>query len=389
MEKRFKVVVAGAGGIGAAVALLLREWGDFFVDIYLGDRSIDIAKEAVRWVVDASPHIPGIVEPFLLAETGFNEEFVKVLEIGEVVLDCLPGSQAPRIAKAAREFNLHYANLTEYVVKNREVMEIAKGADTGFILQTGLAPGYINVLGHKLFLDFCNTFGVEKVESLKMRVGALSRNAFPPTYYGFTWSPVGVATEYLEDAVVIRNWKQTYLASLTEIERVIILGSEYEEGLTSGGAADLPYALEGKVKNLDYKTLRHPGHFGWVKKVIESIPAQKNKVKELQRIMEKEIPAVEDDQVVIFSAAEGTDKNGIRRRIEHSKIVPPIKIGSAYLRAIQVTTAAGIAECCRMLLLDNLKGVILQSQIDPDRFLNGPFIKRGYRHRAVDFEPLV
>jgi len=35
---------------------------------------------------------------------------------------------------------MHYANLTEYVAETDEITAFAKNAETGFVLQTGLAP---------------------------------------------------------------------------------------------------------------------------------------------------------------------------------------------------------------------------------------------------------
>jgi tryptophan synthase alpha subunit len=58
----------------------------------------------------------------------------------DIILDCLPGSQAPRIAEFAKDYELHYANLTEYVAETEKIKTLAKDATTGFILQTGLAP---------------------------------------------------------------------------------------------------------------------------------------------------------------------------------------------------------------------------------------------------------
>jgi saccharopine dehydrogenase-like NADP-dependent oxidoreductase len=71
----------------------------------------------------------------------------------EIILDCLPGSQAPRIA-GAKDYELHYANLTEYVAETEKIKTLAKDATTGFILQTGLAPGYIDLLANGLFNNF-------------------------------------------------------------------------------------------------------------------------------------------------------------------------------------------------------------------------------------------
>jgi saccharopine dehydrogenase-like NADP-dependent oxidoreductase len=48
------------------------------------------------------------------------------------------------------------------------------------------------------------------------------------------------------------------------------------------------------------------------------------------------------------------------------------------LRAIQTTTAAPLCQSAMMLLTDKYRGVILQSQIEPNEFLSGSFVKRIY-----------
>ena len=55
------------------------------------------------------------------------------------------------------------------------------------------------------------------------------------------------------------------MPALSGRERIIIDGDEFEDNFTSGGAADLPDAYSGRVRDLDYKTLRYPGHYQWVK----------------------------------------------------------------------------------------------------------------------------
>jgi len=68
------------------------------------------------------------------------------------------------MARLARKHAIHYANLTEHVKETEEILEIADGAEQGFLLQTGLAPGYIDVLGHLLFQGFCRQHGVDSVD---------------------------------------------------------------------------------------------------------------------------------------------------------------------------------------------------------------------------------
>ena len=366
---------------------MLREWSSFEIDIFLGDISGKNLAKAKEFVTQNSRK-SSQVETVLMSKDGINDEMRAAFEKSNVLLDCSPGSQAPRMARFAKEFKMHYANLTEYVAETDEIIELAKDAETGFILQTGLAPGFVNVLAMSLYDKFIEKFEGDKIERIGMKVGALSAHAHQPHFYGFTWSPIGVATEYVKSSRVIRESEIRQVPALSERERIIIGGRTYEADLTSGGAADLPDFFRGKVANLDYKTLRHVGHFDWVEKIIGEfavdIAASKfEKTHELpdkllKRFLE-EIPAVEDDFVLIHAFVDGFDKQGIRRMVEKAFFVEPLEINGHRLRAIQTTTAAPLAECVVLLLSDKYKGVVLQSEIAPEEFLNGNFVKRVFK----------
>lgn len=379
MSRKHQVVIAGAGGMGSAVGLLLRELGDFEVDLFVGDANAERAKTAAAWIREGSER-PGDVHSFHLPAEGTNTELDEALTQAHILLDCLPGKEAPRMARLARQFDLHYANLTEHVKETEEIQEIAEGSERGFLLQTGLAPGYIDVLGHHLFQRFRRESGAATADRLEMRVGALTTNARPPHYYGFTWSSIGVATEYVEPATVIRDFQRTQRPSLSDRATVLIDGIAYEEDLTSGGAADLPYALEGKVRHLDYKTLRYPGHYAWVDGLLAQVPEGADRPEHLLKKMEEVIPFMDDDVVVLYAAVEGRGTDGLLRRIEKSRSIRSCRIGARALKAIQSTTTAGLAESARLLLNEKIQGVCLQSQIDPDHFMAGPFVAEIY-HR--------
>jgi len=377
MKNHHNIIIAGAGGIAEAVGLLLIEWSEVPPSLFIGNRTLTKAKKVTEWIT-AGATKPCSIQDFHLPEEGITEEMKAIFDEGDLLLDCLPGSQAPRMAQFAKDFHLHYANLTEYVDETNQIMTLAKDAKTGFVLQTGLAPGYIDLLAHALFQQFCSDFNVKKVDKLEMKVGALTNHAVAPHYYGFTWSPVGVATEYMKDAVVLRNFKKTTLTSLSERATIIIDGVVYEEDLTSGGAADLPDALKGKVSWLDYKTLRHPGHYAWVQEQINAIGNMPDRIKELQKKLEAAIPNIEDDKIVLYAAVEGKDARGILRRQEIAKCILPQKVGKHQLRAIQTTTAAPLVQAAQLLLEAIQSGVVLQSQIDPVPFLNGNYVVRVY-----------
>ena len=373
----YNILIAGAGGIGQATGLILAEKSDFDCKIYIGDR-YQSSSDAAKHFIEEGAQTTGVVTPFVIPESGINEEFKEILNKCDIILDCLPGSQAPRLAQLANDHDLHYANLTEYVNETNQVTEIAKNSNKGFILQTGLAPGFINVLAMKLFNEFTSKYKVDKVQKIQMKVGALSDHVLAPHFYAFTWSPIGVATEYVKDAIAVRNYKTVNIKSLADVRKLIVDGISYEESFTSGGAADLPEALAGKVVDLDYQTLRHPGHYAWANKIIGETPTGADTIQHLEETMLKEIPSVEDDRVIIYSTVIGEDSDGRLRAIEGSYNIKPSMVGTKKLRAIQTTTAAPLCEAAYMLLTQDLKGPIFQSMIDPIKFMNGPFVKAIY-----------
>jgi len=382
-----KIFVAGSGGIGEAAALLLREWSVLETEIILGDVSEDNLRKAKIFVLQGSEKTSK-VETVLMATDGINDAMKAAFDGCDVLLDCSPGSQAPRMARFAYDFKMHYANLTEYVAETDEIISLAKDAETGFILQTGLAPGFINVLAMSLYQNFVAQFETEKVEKIGMKVGALTAHAHQPHFYGFTWSPIGVATEYVKPSRVLREYEIRQIPALSDRETIVIGGRTFEADLTSGGAADLPDFFRGKAANLDYKTLRHVGHYAWVESVIERIAHEENilnkyeheelPMKLLAEFL-REVPMVEDDFVLAHAAVDGFDSSGTRRMLEKAYFVKPLEINGHALRAIQTTTAAPLCEAAAMLLSNNYKGVILQSQINSQEFLHGNFVSKIYK----------
>lgn len=374
-----KIFIAGSGGIGEAAALLLREWSEFETEIFLGDIKEESLSKARDFVAQNSLKKSKIETVLMTVE--MNDAMKAAFEKCDVLLDCSPGSQAPRMARFAKDFKMHYANLTEYVAETEEIIALAKDAETGFVLQTGLAPGFINVLAMSLYENFVEKYENEKVEKIGMKVGALTAHAHEPHFYGFTWSPIGVATEYVKNSVVIRNYKITKKPALSSRETIVIGGRTYEADLTSGGAADLPEYFAGRAKSLDYKTLRYVGHYDWVESVVKKLAKDENLAGNLEKIMLEAVPSVEDDFVLAQASVDGFDKNGRRRMLEKAYFAEPLEINGKRLRAIQTTTAAPLCESAAMLLSCKYKGVVLQSRINPKEFLNGTFVSKIYTEK--------
>lgn len=373
MSPRHKIFIAGAGGIGRALALMLLDERSFPCEVVLGDISRESAEEAARFADPA-----GGARSIKMPAKGTSKDLDETLGWADVIVDCLPGAEAPRMAELAKKHRCHYLNLTEYVRETQEVERIAAGAETCFALQCGLAPGAINVLAHHLATTACERWGVTQLERMRMRVGALPRSAHGPHFYGWTWSPVGVATEYVKPATVVRDHAVVERPSLSEREELMVEGRLLEADLTSGGAADLPTAFAARIRHIDYMTLRFPGHYRWVDSLLARIPEGPNRAAELQKALQEVVPHCEDDQVAVYADVEGFDARGNRRVLRVARFVPGITIAGRPLRAIQSTTAAGVAENLRLIVAHRWTGVKHQSALPTLEYLTGPFVTRAY-----------
>lgn len=370
MNKR--IIIAGAGGIGRACGLILLKHFGTDLDLTLADINKKQCEQAEEWIQ------AGLSSPIPVSKTVLTSDPQKHWNpSGDLLLDCTPGKFAAEMALVALRNGMHYANLTENVPATNKIYEIAKGASTGFALQTGLAPGFINQLGRKTVEHYTKKQPGHTIESIKMRVGALSQYASSPGFYAFIWNPMGVSTEYLNESEVIDNFKKIIKPSLSDREQIIINGVRYEADLTSGGAADLPDFYEGKVRKLNYKTLRYPGHFEYIDKLKHELGHDLSKESLLRR-MREDIPGQDQDRVLIYCSVSGKDETGKSYEIIRHHEIHPAQYGAVRITAIQRATAGSLAQTALLLLTDQFSGLLTQSRYPLDKFLNGAIIREHY-----------
>ncbi len=368
-----KLVIAGAGNIGQSTALLGRY---FFRDaeIFVGDMDQERAREVAARVEGKA---------FVLPESGLNDAFLELLRDATVLVDCLPGKEATRMAEAALRTRTHYINLTEHIHATETITRMVQEAGSvpvGFVLQAGLAPGFINVLAVHLASVFEARFGAHPAD-VRMRVGALTPRVSSPHFYAITWSSMGVAVEYVKPSVVIREGRRTLLPALSEPEVLVLNGKTLEADLTSGGAASTPEFFDGKVERLDYKTLRWPGHFQWVREFLSGLPeglSEEERIQALHDHLVSHIPVVDEDWVVAYAAVLGKDRKGVLRKLDRLVEITPRVYGGHRLTAIQATTTAGALQALDILLTEDLRGVIFQTDLPPDRYLGGRIVREIY-----------
>ena len=387
------VLIMGGGGIGRCVAALMRAnlEDEREYSIYIADADWGAAEAAADFANSLASDA-NLAKALGVKYEGSTDELDAALAEVDAVIDCLPGSQAPRVAQLAKDNDCHYLNLTEYLHETDLVLKIAEGANTIFPLQCGLAPGFINVLGNHLLVQALGTWGVDGVESLNLKVGALSKSAVGPHHYAFCWSPIGVATEYCHPAYILRNGIGEFVDSVKAYSPVVIDGVAYEEAITSGGTADLPDALQNRCSSLVYQTLRWPGHWRWVLDLKDRFGDidREEMIAKLESEMLDQVPHVEEDLVVIYAAVVGNDSDGVRRCQDIALRCEPIHIRGITLRAIQITTACGVLEVLRLILdgtHDIRPGPLMQSMVPTEAFLTGPYVSLAYPDLAKYLSP--
>ena len=93
-----------------------------------------------------------------------------------------------------------------------------------------------------------------------MRVGALPQFPTNELKYNLTWSTDGLINEYCNPCEAIHDGKSIDVLPLEGLEHFSLDGVDYEAFNTSGGLGTLCETLEGQVRELNYKTVRYPGH---------------------------------------------------------------------------------------------------------------------------------
>jgi saccharopine dehydrogenase-like NADP-dependent oxidoreductase len=349
------IVVVGAGKIGSMIAELLTSCGDYAVTVV--DRS---AKALDRLET-------GAAVTKVAADISQGDALQKILKGKFAVLSAAPYHATRTIAEAAKAAGAHYLDLTEDVASTRAVKQLAEGARTAFIPQCGLAPGFITIVASDLASRF------DELQDVRMRVGALPKFPSNALNYNLTWSTDGVINEYCEPCEAIVNGQLRETQPLEELEEFSLDGVLYEAFNTSGGLGTLCETLAGKVRNLNYRTIRYPGHAAIMKALLNDLRLRDRRDL-LKDILEHSVPVTLQDVVIVFVTVSGL-RGGqlVQETYAHKIYAAPL--GGRIRSAIQLTTAGGICAVLDMLAAGHLPqaGLIKQEEIKLAPFLANRF----------------
>ena len=338
------VFVLGLGKVGFLVATLLHETGFQLMGADLRE-TIDLPFPSVK------------------LHSSDPEELKERMEGFDAVVSCLPYSFNTGVASAAHELGIHYFDLTEDVRTTQAILQLSHTARAVMAPQCGLAPGFIAIVGASLAENF------DAIRSIKLRVGALPQNPTGLLGYAFNWSPEGVVNEYLNDCEVIEDGEHKWVSPLEWLETIVIHGVQLEAFTTSGGLGTMCETYKGRVENLDYKTIRYPGHAKLMNFFFHELLMRKDR-KLAGEILTCAKPPVTEDVVYIHASVEGW-KGGSLSRDEFVRAYYPAEIAGQRRRAISWTTAASVCAVVEMVSDGSLpgKGFLKQEEIPLSEFL--------------------
>lgn len=362
MSKK-NIVVLGAGKVGRLVCWFLADCGDYHVT------AVDLSADAARRAVCDADGQPMADTAHAVADLSDESAVAAVLDGADYVLSCAPFHCNVGIARAAKAKSVHYLDLTEDVATTKEVAKLAEGSELAFIPQCGLAPGFITIVAHGVAQHF------DSLDTIKMRVGALPMYPHNRLNYNLTWSTEGLINEYRHPCEAVRGGQFVSLPPLEDLEVITLDGVEYEAFNTSGGLGSMAETYAGKLRNLDYKSMRYPGHRDILKILMEDLRLHDNPGL-MKQLFEHALPNTHQDVVLIVVTVTGL-KGDRHAQESYVNKVFHAEIGGQRWGAIQITTAAGLCAVVDMHAKGELpaSGFVRQEEIELDKFLANRFGK--------------
>ncbi len=351
---RQPVTILGAGKIGLAMALLLQRCPDY--EVRVADRNPQRLEA-----------LAGIGCETVCLDVASDTELTDAIAGRFAVLNALPFHRAVAVAQLAARQGVHYFDLTEDVKSTQAIQALAQTAGTVLMPQCGLAPGFIGIVGHDLATRF------DELLDLHMRVGALPRFPVNALRYNLTWSTEGLINQYCNPCEAIVEGQIAEVQALAGRETFALDGIQYEAFNTSGGLGTLTRTLHGRARNVDYKSVRYPGH-GEIMALLLNELRLRERPDLLKEILERAVPSTEQDVIVILATASG-HRGGRLMQDSYSARIIGTHVDGHLLSAIQFTTAAGICAVLDLVREGHLPqaGFISQEQVSLPVFLGNRF----------------
>jgi saccharopine dehydrogenase-like NADP-dependent oxidoreductase len=354
-----RVLLLGAGKIGSSIAALLAGSGDYDV------LAADVDRDALKRLAKST----GVKTA--VASASDRRELRRLMRGRDAVVSACSFAVNPLIAHTALSAGISYFDLTEDRSATQQVRDTARRAAAGqvFIPQCGLAPGFVSIAAYALTRAF------DQIDTVHMRVGALPQFPTNQMKYNLTWSTDGLINEYGNPCQAVHEGRLIEVLPLEGLEHFSLDGVDYEAFNTSGGVGTLAETLNGKVRALDYKTVRYRGHRDLMAFLLNELRLNDHRAL-LKEILERAVPVTPQDVVLIFCTVAGR-KNGLLTQVTDARKIYHGECFGHTLSAIQITTAASLCAVLDLHVAGKLpgRGFVRQEQVPLESFLANRFGK--------------
>jgi lysine 6-dehydrogenase len=364
-----KILVLGAGRMGHGAVFDLIHNSPDVASVTVAD--FDLAKAET-----VAAAVGGKTQACQIDGSNYGD-VVDLMRGHDSVISCVNYWYNESLSRAAIETKANFCDLggNNYVVDSQLALdEEAKAADINIIPDCGLAPGMVSILAMHGAARF------DSINEIHIRVGGLPQDPKPPLNYQLVFSVEGLINEYVEVARVIRAGKIQTVESMTELESLEFEGFPPLEAFqTSGGTSTLPETFLGKIRELDYKTIRYAGHCEKFKTMIDlglcssdEIVVDFQKVtprKVFGQLLQKHLPADGPDYVLVRLDFAG-EKDGVDRKLRYD-IVDKLDEATG-MSAMMRTTAFPASIIAQMMARGDVltHGATPQEKaIDADKFI--------------------
>ncbi len=355
-----RLLILGSGKIGLPSALQLADSGDYMV--HIADLDPGQIQQEIKVDDRADLHLARLdaMDAVALAD------YISTHKIAAVI-SALPYHCSVPLAQVARSSGVHYFDLTEDVGASNHIRRISQGSDKAFVPHCGLAPGFISIAAAALMENF------EKVDTVKMRVGALPLHPNNALGYSLTWSTDGLINEYGNPCYGLKNGKKVTLLPLEGLEIITLDGDDYEAFNTSGGLGTLVDSYIDRVSSMNYKTMRYPGHCRKIRLLMNDLKLNQDRPT-MKHILENAIPETLQDVVLIYVSVTGTRMGALFEETYVQKVYPR-SINGRELSAIQVATSSGLCSVVDVVLQqeNQYHGFVTQESFSLSRILENRF----------------
>ncbi len=302
-----KILVLGAGRMGLGAAYDLAHNSPDVDAVTVADLDGERARSVVATVG---------THKLTPAQVDVNDDasVVALMRGHDAAISCVTYFHNLQLARAACAARVNFCDLggnNTVVAAELALNAEARDAGINIIPDCGLAPGMVSLLAAHGAARF------DELEAIHIRVGGLPQQPRPPLNYQIVFSVEGLINEYIERARVIRGGQIVEVESMTELEALSFPApfERMEAFQTSGGTSTLPDTFHGRVQELDYKTIRYPGHCAQFKLFTDLGLAASEEVeldgvrvrprRLLGELLLRHLPAEEPDVVLIRLAFRG------------------------------------------------------------------------------------